>query len=534
MPEYLSPGVYVEEVSSGIKPIEGVGTSTAAFVGRARKGPVNEPLLVTNPSQFLANFGDLHQDYFLGYGVNNFFVEGGTRCYVVRVFKPTDADEPTSDFARTPDDFTDGKLKVLAKTPGKWGNKIWVMIGDPAFDPNDPDNTIDPKFSLTILYSESAEPDLKEDIVEVFESLSMKEFTDNGQPNPYHVELQINEKSAYIEVIDQTEDTAPPANTDTPVQLEEGTDGLSLDAPTDFTGDAPGKGLLAFDTVDDINIVVIPGLFNSELTNAEARIASQSAMTYCEKRKDCFFIADSPDDLIPTEVLKYKQAQGDDFGTDAGSAFNSSYAALYYPWIKIFDPLRGKVIPFPPSSSIAGAYSATDIRRGVHKAPAGIVDGRLKTPAGITRNITKGEQDLLNPNGINVIRNFPDSGIVVWGARTITADPEWKYLNVRRLFLFLEESIDEGTQWVVFEPNDPVLWAKIVRNISAFLRIQWLEGKLVGNKPEEAFFVRCDSETNPQDSVDLGRVITVIGVAPSKPAEFVIFRIMQARPGEGA
>jgi phage tail sheath protein FI len=237
--------------------------------------------------------------------------------------------------------------------------------------------------------------------------------------------------------------------------------------------------------------------------------------------------------LIPTKVLEYKQARGD-FQNNAGSAFNSTYGALYYPWVKIFDPLRGKAIDFPPSCSVAGVYSATDISRGVHKAPAGIVDGRLKTIVGIERDVTKGEQEILNPNGINVIRNFPESGLVVWGARTVSADPEWKYVNVRRLFLFLEESIDEGTQWVVFEPNDPVLWARITRNVSAFLRIQWLEGKLVGNKPEEAFFVKCDEETNPPESVDLGRVITVIGVAPSKPAEFVIFRIMQTRPGADA
>jgi phage tail sheath protein FI len=199
--------------------------------------------------------------------------------------------------------------------------------------------------------------------------------------------------------------------------------------------------------------------------------------------------------------------------------------------VKIFDPLRGKPISFPPSCSVAGIYSATDVSRGVHKAPAGIVEGRLKTAVGVERDVTKGEQEILNPNGINVIRNFPESGLVVWGARTVSADPEWRYVNVRRLFLFLEESIDEGTQWVVFEPNDPVLWARIVRNVSAFLRVQWLEGKLVGLKEEEAFFVKCDEETNPPESVDLGRVITVIGVAPSKPAEFVIFRIMQKRPG---
>jgi phage tail sheath protein FI len=180
-----------------------------------------------------------------------------------------------------------------------------------------------------------------------------------------------------------------------------------------------------------------------------------------------------------------------------------------------------------PSGAVVGTFSATDTRRGVHKAPAGIDDGFLNTVIGIEKVVTKGEHDLLNPQGINVIRSLVGQGIVIWGARTTSSDPEWKYINVRRLFLFLEESIHKGTQWVVFEPNDQSLWKSIVRNVSAFLRIQWLEGKLVGSKPEEAFFVKCDKETNPQESIDLGRVITEIGVAPSKPAEFVVFRIAQ-------
>jgi hypothetical protein len=185
----------------------------------------------------------------------------------------------------------------------------------------------------------------------------------------------------------------------------------------------------------------------------------------------------------------------------------------------------------PPAGAVVGTYAATDVRSGVHKAPAGLTDGFLNTAIGIEKVVTKGEHDVLNPQGVNVIRSFPGAGIVIWGARTVSADPEWRYVNVRRLFLFLEESIDEGTQSVVFEPNDLTLWRRIRRNISAFLRLQWIEGRLVGNKEEEAFFVKCDAETNPPESVDLGRVVTLIGVAPSKPAEFVIFRISQFRGG---
>ncbi|HYY59239.1 MAG TPA: phage tail sheath subtilisin-like domain-containing protein, partial [Pyrinomonadaceae bacterium] len=380
-----------------------------------------------------------------------------------------------------------------------------------------------------------AELDEEADLVEFFDRVSIREFTGDNLPNQLHVENQINGKSAYIEVDDITDETDAP-DAGATQQLQGGSDGDLLDEPTDFTGDPSDDelkdvGLRALIPVDDINIVAIPDLFKS-LSTANARIATQLAIAFCENpnRKDCFFVADSPEGLDATGVREYKQARGA-FATGAGAAFNSTFAALYYPWVKIFDPLRGKPISFPPSCSVAGIYSATDVSRGVHKAPAGIVEGRLKTAVGVERDVTKGEQEILNPNGINVIRNFPESGLVVWGARTVSADPEWRYVNVRRLFLFLEESIDEGTQWVVFEPNDPVLWARIVRNVSAFLRVQWLEGKLVGLKEEEAFFVKCDEETNPPESVDLGRVITVIGVAPSKPAEFVIFRIMQKRPG---
>ena len=189
------------------------------------------------------------------------------------------------------------------------------------------------------------------------------------------------------------------------------------------------------------------------------------------------------------------------------------------------------VLLTPPSGAVAGTFSRTDVRRGVHKSPAGTDDGRLGVARGLERQVTTGEQETLNPEGINVIRRFPDAGIVIWGARTLSADAEWRYVAIRRLFLFLEESIDEGTQWTVFEPNGPTLWQQITRNVSAFLRLQWLDGKLAGNSPEEAFFVKCDEETNPQESIDAGRVITLVGVAPLTPAEFVIFRISQTRPG---
>jgi len=541
MPEYLSPAVYVEEIPSGITPIEGVGTSTGAFVGRAVKGPVNKAILITNPTQFRDTFGGFFQDYYLAYAASHFFLEGGTRCYVARVFKPKQvapAEQPAGVARVTLNSQAAAPvLRVLAFNEGAWGNNIFLQVGPPAFDPTDPNNT-DQKFSLIVKYRDK--PGAPPTTVESYGQLSMKEFTPQGLPNPFHVETQINGVSKYIVAEDLSTDPSiftPPApspaeNPANPLahlfQLDKGDDGQPLGA-ADFIGDqANATGLYAFDVVDDINIVAIPDLVHPNIARADARDATLKGFAYCENRKDCFFVADAPSGLGPQEALAYKQGRA----PFSGNAFNSTYAALYYPWIYVTDPVTGKRLLFPPSGAVLGAYSATDVRRGVHKAPAGI-EHPLRAAVDIERIITKGEHDVLNPEGINVIRSFPAAGIVLWGARTVSADPEWRYINVRRLFLFLEESIEKGTQWVVFEPNDPVLWKRIVRNISAFLRVQWSEGKLVGDKPEKAFFVKCDAETNPPESVDLSRVITLIGVAPSKPAEFVIFRIMQSRAGSG-
>nr|MDQ3806329.1 phage tail sheath subtilisin-like domain-containing protein [Acidobacteriota bacterium] len=326
-----------------------------------------------------------------------------------------------------------------------------------------------------------------------------------------------------------------------PVALANGSDGRTPGTtatslvPNDFIGAeatsaTKATGLHAFDGVDDINIVAIPDLVHGGFDKNAGRAAANAAMTYCQNRQDCFYVADTVEKLGPQEALDYKRATGS-FG---GNAFNSKYAALYWPWIYVVNPLDGKLVKVPPSCAVAGSYSASDVRVGVHKAPAGIEDGYLNSAAEIERVVTRGEHDVLNPQGINVIRKFADFGIVIYGARTVSSDPEWKYVNVRRLFIFLEESILKGTQGVVFEPNDFSLWKRITRDVSAFLRIQWSEGKLVGDKPEKAFFVKCDAETNPPESVDLGRVITLIGVAPSKPAEFVIFRIRQTRSGGSA
>jgi phage tail sheath protein FI len=498
MTEYLSPGVYVEEKSSGAKPIEGVGTSTGAFVGIAGKGPIGEAKQIANWTQFVNTFGAYVVNGTLAYAVYQFFSEGGTRCFVVRTCHYTDITDPTKKTAVAStgtmnDDDAAASIKVTAASEGIWGDKISVeakAASDIALAANG--------FKLVIKYGS--------DETESFDNLTMET-----------VEDAIDNVSAYIKVVKQGVNPNPPKK-DTPVTLASGNDGLTDISATDFEGDAKAlNGLHAFDVVDDINIVATPDM-------AGNRDAILAGMNYCQNRKDCFFIADPPKGLEPTTVKTFKEGTG----TYKGNAFNSSFGALYYPWVIVSDPLNpGKKKYVPPSGAIAGTYAHTDSVRGVHKAPAGISEGYLDSVSGIERIITKSEHDGLNPIGINVIRSFPTSGIVVWGARTLSSDPEWKYINIRRLFLFLEESIDKGSQWVVFEPNSPALWGSVIRNITGFLLRVWRDGALFGSTPEEAFYVKVDAENNPPEVRDAGQLIIEVGVAPVKPAEFVIIRIQQ-------
>jgi phage tail sheath protein FI len=236
---------------------------------------------------------------------------------------------------------------------------------------------------------------------------------------------------------------------------------------------------------------------------------------HCERLGDRVAILDTPPNLMPQEVKEWRMNI---------TGFDSSYAAMYYPWIQVEDPVSGKPMLMPPSGHMAGVWARNDNTRGVHKAPANEV---VQGATGLEYNTTKGEQDVLNPIGVNCIRAFPGRGIRVWGARTLSSDPAWRYINVRRLFNYVEKSIEGATQWVVFEPNDPKLWARVRRDVSAFLRVTWQEGALFGLSPEEAFFVKCDEENNPRESRDMGRLIIDIGLCPVMPAEFVIFRISQ-------
>lgn len=274
--------------------------------------------------------------------------------------------------------------------------------------------------------------------------------------------------------------------------------------------DAVTTALKGFNAIDEIALVAVPGALETAIQTA--------IIDHCEKSGERFAILDGQraTEFTPDDIK--------------GGVRNSNYAALYFPWIEVFDPVTGSNGILPPSGHLAGIYARVDAERGVHKAPANVV---IRGALGVESRLSKADQDGLNPDGINAIRPF-NGNITIWGARTLGGDAnlQWKYINVRRLFLFLRESIDRGTQWVVFEPNTPDLWARITRNITAFLTNVWRAGALFGNTPDQAFYVKCDAENNPPEVRALGQVITEIGVAPVKPAEFVIFRISQwAGPG---
>ena len=504
MPEYVSPGVYVEEVDTGNKSIEGVATSTVGFIGVAERGPVDEPQLLTS----FGDFGRLYGGYvtegnaerYLARGVEGFFQNGGKRCFVQRVVSHARTTAPSA--------RPFGGMTVTAIGPGTWGDRIAVKISVagsaeaalfkltllywaampplPIVDPTDPNNRTNP---------DRREPTL----LEVFDNLS----SDPVATNFYR--RMVNDFSNLVELAQTAAGRPPQAALEF---LTGGNDGAALTL-ADFTGDpaaiANKGGLAALEEVDEVAILCCPDehMFTPQI--------AQALVDQCERLKDRFAIIQAPQNApVPAQHRPSVQ--------------NSKYAAYYYPWLEVMDSVTGTTKLVPPGGHVAGIYARSDLERGVHKAPANEV---IRGIHDIQLQITKGQQDILNPKGINVIRSFPGRGNLVWGARTVSGDPDWKYVNVRRLFIFVEESIEEATKWVVFEPNDELLWGRVRRSVDAFLRRLWTDGMLQGKTGEEAYFVRCDRSTMTQADIDNGKLIVLIGMAPVKPAEFVIFRIGQ-------
>ncbi len=510
-PQYLSPGVYVEEVDKGARPIEGVGTAVAAFVGFAEEGPVNQATLIANWTQYTNVFGGFIPGSYLAHAVYGYFNNGGGSCYVTRL--PDDGEGgaeagPPKAQASLP---ARGKaslesLTITALEPGVAAGEISVEVAAPG------EEAAEDEFNLIVR---------KGSTEEVFESVTLKKG--KGARNVVDV---VNKESKLVRVAERESNLSlpervPAAGTyslTVPDTKAVAVKPISADL---VVGDAAERtGIAGLEAADDVTMVCVPELMalyqRGALSLEGVKAVQQAVLDHCANMKDRFAILDCPPGMNPQQIRDWRM-------NEAG--YDSKYGAIYYPWIKVANPLgNGEAVLVPPSGHMAGIYARSDTERGVHKAPANeIVRGAL----GLEAQITKSEQDSLNPEGINCIRAFPGRGIRVWGARTLSSDAQWRYINVRRLFNFVEESIESGTQWIVFEPNDMDLWARIRRDINAFLTRVWRDGALFGATPGDAFYVKCDEELNTVEVRDAGQVIIEIGMAPVKPAEFVIFRISQ-------
>jgi len=526
----LTPGVYVEEVDKGPKPIEGVGTSTCAFVGFAERGPVNQPTFITNWTQFVNTFGGFIPGGYLAHSVYGFFNNGGATCYITRL-PLSDADK--ADGGRGAKALPAGSvqlparagagavaLEVSAREPGSAGSDITVEV-QPSTAPEGK-TAADDEFTLVVKKGETEE---RFENVTFRKARNARNVVDTVNADSKLVKLAEKESTASVTermpvpgsypLAIPTESAAPAA---TPSRISSGL----------LIGDASERsGINGLEVAEDATIICFPdlmALYQAGRIDMEGLQAAQQAMLdHAQNMGDRVAILDAPPDMNPQQIRDWRMKEVN---------YDSKYGTLYYPWIKVADPLgNSSGMYVPPSGHMAGIWARTDSTRGVHKAPANeVVAGCI----GLQYQTTHNEQSILNPVGINVIRSFPGRGIRVWGARTISSDPACRYLNVRRLFNYVSESLLTGTQWAVFEPNDMDLWERIKRDIRAFLTRVWLNGALFGRTANEAFYVKCDEENNPPETRDVGQLIIEIGMAPVKPAEFVIIRLSQWQSGGSA
>ncbi|RZL11902.1 MAG: phage tail sheath family protein [Rubrivivax sp.] len=614
MPEYLAPGVYVEEVSFRSKSIEGVPTSTTGFAGVTRSGPVQVeggatatvPRLITSYTEFERVYGGLEplqlasgeRVGYLAHAARAYFNNGGKRLYVSRVFKPADGNTADDHTAKLTVPTSTGSAQWRARWPGADGNVLLdaqvvrsknlafkhpQVVGDilakhtwgvqvksvrhgAVVELTQPADTVlvgnDPLVA-TRVFVVQVDADGRQTFVNsagVAGALpdvagvqaALVEFKvivhgPNGRLDGYDQLAAHKDQRRFVgkvlELNDPEDENAlvwlswtPGAALFAPAaliiglqaadkRLAGGSDG-DLPGPDDFTGkeadpdhvEVKATGLEALGELDDIAIVALPDA-GALLDDDSIFAAAQGLVNHAEKYRYRIAVVDGKANSSLSEIREFR------------GKFDSKYAALYHPWIEVLDPLFPAVpgvpprkLMLPPSGFVTGIYARNDIERGVHKAPANEI------VRGLTRfeiNINKARQDVLNPEGVNCLRFFDGRGNRVWGARTMSSDPEWKYVNVRRLFIYIEHSIEKATQWAVFEPNNERLWSNIKSTIEDFLYVLWRDGALIGPKPEDAYFVRCDRSTMTQNDLDNGRLICQVGLAPSRPAEFVIFRVGQ-------
>jgi phage tail sheath protein FI len=497
----LQPGVYIEEIPSGVRTITGVATSIALFIGWAPRGPITRALRLTSFADYERFYGGLDRRSLLGYSVRHFFDNGGSDAYVIRIASADPADPAETASCDI------GDLHIPASSPGEWAGAFSVRLTHRTDPSNDP--AVTSRFRLEVIVP--ATSSTKEVVLESFENLSM------DPADPRFAPAVVNRRSVFMDDLTAGSTAAPGDDTQ---PFDGGKDGKVIgpaDTDSEFR-DAMlalfGQGSIA-DRIDLFNLVCVPGLTENTTIG--------SLQKACRDRR-AFLIVDSVEDETVGNMASPTALNGIT-GTDAINA------AIYYPWVKARDPLQnGALRKFPPCGFVAGIYARTDAARGVWKAPAGS-EASLTGVAELALTMSEQENGQLNPLGINCLRTLPVFGNVVWGARTLQGNnsiaSEWKYVPVRRMALFLEESLYRATQWVVFEPNDEPLWAQIRLNIGAFLQGLFRQGAFQGRTPREAYFVKCDRETNPQDQINLGIVNIFVGFAPLKPAEFVVIKIQQ-------
>jgi len=517
---YLTPGVYIEELPSGSRPIQGVGTSVAAFLGFTQACADEDrgrPVFIASWADYEEKFGSFVDDFFLPHSVYGYFLNGGRSCYVLSLATLADAQANSKGGVSSANLLTAGggrALELSTKSPGA-SVEIADATGDGASEEQ-----------FKVIFKAPGQNDL------VVDNLTM-EPAPKGSAKSAVAELKkvrgltVTEGDAAGSALERR-----PKNG---VYQMSTALAVPLASAKTFQGNASARtGLGALEEIADVTMLICPDLMGvyqkSKRTkeDLEAVAAVQNAMlAHCAQMKDRFAILDAPPGMSVQEIYDWRMT-GANFSKDDGK-----YGALYYPWIAIANPLArnggDKSILVPPSGHLAGVYARVDSERGVHKAPANeTVRGAIR----LERQLIDSEQAKLNPYSVNCIRAFPGRGILVWGARTLTeASSEWRYINVRRLFNYIEESIYEGTQWVVFEPNDMDLWERVKRTITAFLTNVWRDGALFGATPEEAFYVKCDADLNPPSRRDNGELVVEVGIAPVKPAEFVIFRFRQMSGG---
>lgn len=504
------PGVYIEEVPSGVRSITGVATSITAFIGRAYRGPVNQPVRVQSFAEYERIFGPLWQPSPMSHAVVQFFQHGGTDALIVRVFNGDVAGESASM------SFTAGAgtFDLTASSPGVWGTRLRAIV-DYASVPVDAVT-----FNLTV--QELDQPSGTTVVSsETFRNVSVDPTSSR------FVDSVVGNGSSLVSVSTSAPIDAKPQETSIDASTTQ-TDGSDIADPQITGNQAQRSGIFALEAADLFNILCIPPL---SPTDDVAEATWGAAAAYCEGRR-AMLIIDPPATWTanPATAIGTAEAGVNSLRATVGNA-TARNAAAYFPQLLAPDPLdEGRIRAFAPCGAVAGLYSRTDATRGVWKAPAGL-DASFSGVTGFSYTMTDAQNGVLNPVGLNCFRSFPVNGNVVWGARTLAgADQlasEWKYVPVRRTALFIEESLYRGTQWVVFEPNDEPLWAQIRLNIGAFMQTLFRQGAFQGSSPREAYFVKCDRETTTQNDINLGIVNILVGFAPLKPAEFVIIKLQQ-------